>query len=131
VAVRGRRLRGKTLTAIRYAATLVIYVSSTSEIMIRGFADSLGRPMLLLALAVLGALAGIALRVRAFLILGTSFTFVALLAMIRHAQQAIGHVWPWWVFGIALGVAILTLLGLFEKKREAWQRLAQQISEWE
>jgi hypothetical protein len=126
-----QRLKPQTLTAIRYAATLVIYVSSTSEIMIRGFADSLGRPMLLLALAVLGALAGIALRVRAFLILGTSFTFVALLAMIRHAQQAIGHVWPWWVFGIALGVAILTLLGLFEKKREAWQRLAQQISEWE
>ena len=25
------------------------------------------------------------------------------------------HVWPWWVFGISMGVAILFLFGIFEK----------------
>ncbi|HEY2411756.1 MAG TPA: hypothetical protein VGI40_05920 [Pirellulaceae bacterium] len=40
-----------------------------------------------------------------------------LMAMIRHAAQSIEHIWPWWVFGIMLGVAILSLFGLFEEKR--------------
>lgn len=126
-----QQLSPDLLAAIRYAATLVIYVSSTSEIMIGGFAHRLWPPMVLLVLAVFGALMGIALRVRAFLILGTAFTFVALLAMVRHAAQAIGHVWPWWVLGIALGVAILTVLGLFEKKRAAWERAVRELSHWD
>jgi hypothetical protein len=126
-----QRLKPQVLTAIRYAATLVIYVSSTSEILIGGFAQGLWQPMLLLGLAVAGALAGIALRVRAFLVLGSAFTMVALLAMVRHAHREIGHVWPWWVFGISLGVMLLVLMGLFEKKRAALQRLARELSQWD
>jgi hypothetical protein len=126
-----RRLPPDALATIRYAASLVIYVSSTSEIMTRGFAVGLWPPMILLALAVAGALVGIALRVRAFLILGSSFTFVALLAMIRHATQSIDHNWPWWVFGITLGVAILFLFGLFEKKRADVVLLIGRLRQWE
>jgi hypothetical protein len=126
-----RRLPADVLASIRYASTLVIYVSSTSEIMTRGFAAGLVPPMILLGLAVAGALAGIALRVRAFLVLGASFTFVALMAMVRHAAQSIEHVWPWWVFGITMGVAILFLFGLFEKKRTEVVLLISRLRQWE
>jgi hypothetical protein len=125
------RLKPEVLAAIRYAATIVIYVSSTSEIITRGFAAGVVPPMVLLGLAVSGALIGIALRVRAFLILGSSFTLVALVAMVRHAAQAIDHVWPWWVFGIAMGVGILVLFGVFEKKRPELMLLITRLRQWE
>jgi hypothetical protein len=126
-----RRLAPETLAGIRYAATLVIYVSSTSEIFTRGFAVGLYPPMILLGLAVAGALAGIALRVQAFLFLGTTFTLVALLAMVRHAAHALENPWPWWVFGISLGVAVLVLLAVFEKKRAELMLLATRLRQWE
>lgn len=126
-----QRLQPQMLTAIRYAATLVIYVSCTSEIMVGGFAGRLWQPMILLGLAVAGALAGIGLRVRAFLILGSAFTMVALLTMVRQAQREIGHVWPWWVFGISLGVTLLVLMGIFEKKRAALERLTRELAQWD
>jgi hypothetical protein len=125
------RLPPAMLTAIRYAATIVIYVSSTSEIVTRGLAAGIVPPMVLLGLAVAGALVGIAFRVRAFLILGSAFTLVALVAMVRHAAQSIDHVWPWWVFGIALGVAILVLFGIFEKKRAEVMQLIGRLRQWE
>lgn len=129
--VNRHRLTAEMLAGIRYAATIVIYVSSTSEIITRGFAAGLVPPMVLLGLAVAGALAGIALRVRAFLILGSTFTLIALVAMVRHAAQAIDHVWPWWVFGISLGVAILVLFGVFEKKRTEVMLLISRLRQWE
>ncbi|HEX5105514.1 MAG TPA: hypothetical protein VFV87_16965, partial [Pirellulaceae bacterium] len=129
--VNRHRLQPHVLTAIRYAATVVIYVSSTSEIFIRGIGDSLWPPMALLVLAVLGALAGIALRVRAFLFLGAAFTVLALVAMVAHAAQAIDHVWPWWVFGISVGIAILILFGIFEKKRPEVLALISRLKQWE
>jgi hypothetical protein len=126
-----QRLTAETLAAIRYAATLVIYVSSTSEIFIRGFGAGLIPPMVLLGLAVLGAMAGIALRVRAFLLLGSLFTFLALLTMIRHAAQSINNVWPWWVFGIALSVSMFILFGIFEKKKPEVMLLIGRLRQWD
>jgi hypothetical protein len=129
--VNRQRLAPEALAAIRYAATIVIYVSSTSEIFTRGFGSGLIPPMVLLGLAVIGALAGIALRVRAFLFLGSTFTLVALIAMVRHAAQSLEHVWPWWVFGISLGVAVLILFGIFEKKRPEVILLITRLRKWE
>ena len=129
--VNRHRLTPETLAGIRYAATIVIYVSSTSEVFTRGFEVGLWPPMILLGLAVAGALVGIALRVRAFLYLGSTFTLVALITMVRHAAHSIDHVWPWWVFGIALGVAILILFGVFEKKRPEVMVLIGRLRQWE
>jgi hypothetical protein len=129
--VNRRRLAPEMLAAIRYAATIVIYVSSTSEIFTRGFGGGLLPPMVLLGVAVAGALAGIALRVRAFLFLGSTFTLVALLAMIRHAAQAINNIWPWFAFGITLGVAILVLRGVLENKRAEVTALIARLRQWE
>jgi hypothetical protein len=129
--VNRHRLQPEVLTAIRYASTVVIYVSSTSEIFLRGIGDSLWPPMVLLVLAVAGSLAGIALRVRAFLFLGTAFSVLALVAMVAHAARAIEHVWPWWVFGISVGIAILVLFGVFEKKRTEVLLLIGRLKQWE
>lgn len=129
--VNRHRLSSAALAAIRYAASIVIYLSSTSEIFTRAFAAGIWPPMILLGLAVAGAFLGIALRVRAFLWLGTIFTLIALIAMVRHAAQSIGHVWPWWLFGIALGVGILVLFGVFEKKRAEIGLLITRLRQWE
>ncbi len=129
--VNRHRLPAEALTAIRYAATIVIYVSSTSEIVIRGLGVSLLPPMILLALSVVGAFAGIALRVRAFLYLGASFTLLALTSMVWHASRSIEHVWPLWAFGIFLGVGILMLLVLFEKNKAEMHQLIARLRKWE
>jgi hypothetical protein len=125
------RLAPEMLAAVRYGATIVIYLSSTSEMFIRGFGDSLAPPMILLALSVAGFFVGIALRVRAFLFLGMTFTLLALTSMVAHAAQSVNDVWPWWVFGIFLSVAMLVLFGLIEKKREEVTALIARLRKWE
>jgi hypothetical protein len=129
--VNRHRLPAEALAAIRYAATIVIYVSSTSEIVIKGLGTNLLPPMILLGLAVAGAFAGIALRVRAFLYLGTSFTLLALTSMVWHASRSIEHVWPLWAFGIFLGVGILVMLVLFEKNKAEMHQLVARLRQWE
>ncbi|HZN35775.1 MAG TPA: hypothetical protein VFB80_18225, partial [Pirellulaceae bacterium] len=129
--VNRHRLSAEALTAIRYAATIVIYVSSTSEIMLRGLGTDLRPPMILLGLSVAGALAGIALRVRAFLYLGAAFTLLALTSMVWHASRSIEHVWPLWAFGICLGVGLLVMLVLFEKNKAEMHQLVARLRKWE
>jgi hypothetical protein len=129
--VNRHRLPVEALTAIRYAATIVIYISSTSQIFIDGLGQTLLAPMVLLGLSVAGAFAGIALRVRAFLYLGASFTLLALISMVFRASRSIDHNWPLWAFGIFLGVGILVLLVLFEKNKTEMHQLAQRLRQWE
>ena len=105
-----RHLKPAQLAALRYACVLVIYLSSTSEIFLRGVGESLWPPMILAALSVAGVFVGIILQVRAFLYLGTSFVLLSVVSMVWHAQRAIDHVWPWWAFGIGLGICILVHL---------------------
>jgi hypothetical protein len=126
-----RRLSDAQLAATRYASVLVIYLSSTSEMFIRGIGQSLWPPMILAGLSVLGVLLGVALRVRAFLYLGTSFVLLSVVSMIWHASQAIDHVWPWWAFGIGLGICILVLFGFFEKKRPEIMQWIENLRQWE
>ncbi|HEV8001698.1 MAG TPA: hypothetical protein VGP63_17565, partial [Planctomycetaceae bacterium] len=91
------RLDEKVLASVRYFAITLIYVSSTGEMFQHGIGKTLWLPMVLAGLSVLGVLAGIALRVRAFLYLGTSFLLLSIVSMVWHASRSIGHVWPWWV----------------------------------
>jgi len=126
-----RRLPPTALTSIRYACVLLIYVSSTSEIFLRGVATSLWPAMILATLSVAGAFVGMMLRIRAFLYLGASFALISLITMVAHAAQAINHVWPWWAFGVGMGIAILVLFGIFEKQREEVLKLIARLREWE
>ncbi|MEX2026647.1 MAG: hypothetical protein WEH44_05090, partial [Pirellulaceae bacterium] len=125
------RLDPKLLTAVRYAATIVIYLSSTSEIFLHGIGESVWKPIILLTLSLLGALAGVMFRVRAFLYLGTGFTLMALFTMVWHAARAINETWPWWAFGIGVGIAVLAILALFEKKKDDVRALVARLQKWE
>ena len=131
VQINRNRLSDAQLTGIRYLAVMVIYASSTGELFIAGVGESLWLPMMLATLSVAGVLAGIVLRVRAFLYLGSSFLMLSVVSMVWHAARNIGHVWPWWAFGILLGLAILTLFALFEKKRNEMLRVIAELRDWE
>jgi hypothetical protein len=126
-----QRLSDEQVTGLRYLCITVIYVSSTSDMFITGIGESLAMPMILAALSVAGAFAGILLRIRAFLYMGLSFLMLSIISMVWHAARNINHVWPWWAFGIGLGLAILTLLGVFEKKRTEAQVLFERFQQWE
>jgi hypothetical protein len=126
-----RRLTEAQLAAIRYPAITLLYVSSAGEMFLTGIAESFWLPIVLMVLSVLGVLAGIWLRVRAFLYLGTSFLLLSLVSMVWHAAEAIDHIWPWWAFGIGLGLGVLTLFGLFERRRNEMLRLLGELRTWE
>ena len=119
------------LAMIRYICVTIIYLSSTSEIFISGFGEKLWPPMVLAMLAVGGMLAGIMFQIRAFLYLGFVFLLMAMISMVSHAHQRFDHVWPWWAFGIGMGVAILVMFGLFEKRKNDLQAIAGRLKEWD
>lgn len=126
-----QQLAANVVLAGRYTTVLMIYLSSTSEVFLKAFEGSLWQPLLLLVLALIGAGLGIIMRIKAFLYSGTTFTLVALLGMVWHAQQAIGQVWPWWAFGITTGVCMTILLGYFEKNRPRVLAYLEQLKQWE
>jgi hypothetical protein len=126
-----QRFTAGQFATLRYVSVAVIYLSCTSEIFITGLATSLWPPMGLATLAVLGILAGMMLRVRAFLYLGSVFLLLAMITMVAHAQQRLAHVWPWWAFGLVLGSAILVMFGLFEKRRNDMQSILHRLRKWD
>jgi hypothetical protein len=120
------------MTMIRYATLMMIYVSSTSDIFINGVSDSPWLTMILLVLSVIGVLAGLALRIRAFLFLGTAFLLLSLLAIIWTASVTL-NLGLWWllVAGIAFGFLIIISFALFEKKRREILELAERLKQWQ
>ena len=125
------KLGEKQLTAIRYACVMLIYVSSSGEMIMRGVGESLWAPIILLSLSVLGVFAGMIFQVRAFLYLGSSFVLLSIVSMVWYTTKAIQHVWPWWAFGIGLGICILVLFGMFEKNRPAMMKWVEKLRRWE
>jgi hypothetical protein len=87
--------------------------------------------MVLATLAVIGIMAGIMLHVKSFLYFGSLFLLMAMITMVSHAHQRLHHVWPWWAFGIGLGIAILVMFGLFEKRKNDMKAIAQGLREWD
>lgn len=119
------------LVTLRYVCVAMIYVSSTSEIFISGIGEKLWPPMVLASLAVIGIMAGIMLQVKSFLYFGALFLLMAMIAMVSHAHQRLDHVWPWWAFGIGLGLTILVMFGLFEKRKNDMKAIADGLREWD
>jgi hypothetical protein len=119
--------------AIRYFALAVIYISSTADIFIARIEQSLFVPMVLvlLVLAVLGALVGIMLRVRSYLYLGVSFLLVDVCMMIYHATVDLGHAWVLWLSGVLVGTLIIALFAVFEKRRNDLLAALERFKEWE
>jgi hypothetical protein len=124
------RLEPAQSMALRYAGLLMIYLSSTADMFIAGLGRSVVLPIALAVLAVVGVLAGILLRVRAFLFLGVTFLFLDVFSQIWHAAVDRSQTWVWWASGIVLGVAILTLFALFEKRRNDMLKMIEEIKRW-
>jgi hypothetical protein len=124
------RLEASQTLALRYAGLLLIYLSSTADMFIAGLGHSALLPIALAVLSVAGVLLGILLRVRAFLFLGMTFLFLVVFSQIWHAAVDLSQTWLWWASGIVLGVAILTLFALFEKRRNDVLKVIDDIKRW-
>ncbi|WDQ18059.1 hypothetical protein [Rhodopirellula sp. P2] len=125
------RLDAAMGSAIRYACTLVIYLSSTADMLLSEIGRSLWGPVILVLLALTGMALGVVLRVKPFLYLGTIFVFLGVTSMVWHSTQAIDAVWPWWAFGITTGLLLLTGLAMIEKHRPRLNQWANQLASWE
>ncbi len=125
------RLPREQVVAGRYLATSSIYVASTAEVFIQGIAEAPWLPIVLAGLSICGIVAGIALRIRAMLWLGSMFLCVAMFTVIWHAAVDLEQTWVWYVSGIVMGVLILTMFALFEKRREQLKGLVSKLQTWE
>ncbi len=128
--VNRERLPEETAAGLRYLGICMVYVSSTADLFIAGIGNSVVLPVVLAVLAVGGVLAGIVLRVRAFLFPAVSFLLLDVLTMIWHAAVHGHRPWVWWVSGIVLGAAILGLFAVFEKRRNDLLRLIDELKQW-
>jgi len=118
-------------TTLRYLALSVIYVSSTVEFL-RGVDEkSVVLPLVLVGLSVAGVLAGILLRGRSFLYLGVTFLTVVIARMIVYAAFQRDHIWLFWTCCILLGIAILTMFGIFEKRRNDVLAAVERFKQWQ
>jgi hypothetical protein len=126
-----RQLSEPQMTAIRYASSMAIYLSSTADIFLIGVARAPWLPLVLAAFSILGVAAGILLRVRAFLFLGTSFLALALFPIIWYAAVDLEQTWIWFASGIIAGFLVLALVGLFEKKRQNVLAAVERLKQWE
>ncbi|MFM7148776.1 MAG: hypothetical protein ACKO23_02940, partial [Gemmataceae bacterium] len=115
---------------LRYLGITMIYAASTADLFLVGLGNSFWLPTFLAILCIAGILLGISLRVRAFLFLGFSFLLVDILAMVWNAAVNRAHTWVWWASGIVLGLAILILFGIFEKRRKDLQRMMDDLRHW-
>jgi hypothetical protein len=125
------RLDVKTASAVRYASTLVIYISSTADLMLQQIGTNIWGPIVLVSLALAGMASGVVLRVRPFLYLGAMFVFLGVASMVWHAQAAIDAVWPWWVFGITAGILLLVGLMAIEKNKPRLREYANNLATWQ
>lgn len=125
------RIPKEAASWLRYLCMATIFCSSSSEILIQGIGRSLWPPMVLMVLSLLVGFLGIAFQIRSYLYSGLLFTLFAVVAMVAHAQQSVQHTWPWWVLGISLGIGIMVLFGMFERKRDQLMKLSERLKSWQ
>jgi hypothetical protein len=123
------RLTRRQAAGLRYAALTVVYLASTAETFMTGLGGEAWRPLVLVGLSLAGVFAGMLLRIRAFLFLGSAFVGLGVFALVRHAAES--QSWLWYVSGIVLGVLIIALFAVFEKRRAEVLHLLEKLREWE
>lgn len=126
------RLKPEQSGAVRYLALSTIYVASTADVFMSHVDRHISLPLVLvlLALSVVGILSGMLLRIRSFLYLGFTFLLVDLSVMVYHASWDLGHIWVFWSTGIAVGLAILALFAVFEKRRNEMVLALERFKDW-
>lgn len=126
-----RQLSEAQMTSLRYISSMAIYVSSTADVFLNGVAQAPWLPLVLGGLSLAGIAAGILLRVRAFLFLGTAFVGLALFTIIWHAAVDRDQTWIWYVSGLVAGVLIVAGFTLVEKKRQDVLAVLEKIKAWD
>ena len=116
--------------SLRYLGISMIYVSSAADLFIAGVGQSVWLPVILAVLCLAGVLAGVMLRVRAFLYLGIGFLLLDVFSMIWHAAVDRAQTWVWYASGIVLGALILTLFAVLEKRRSDVQEVVGRLRQW-
>ena len=116
--------------ALRYLALCAVYLSSTAEMFLHVAAQGPQLALVLAGLSVAGVMAGILLRVTAFLFTGTAFLLLVVLSMIRYAASDLQQTWVWYAAGIALGALIIATFAVFEKRRNDVMRLLEDMRTW-
>lgn len=111
------RLSSEVSNGMRYAGIAMIYIASAADMFLAGVGNSMWLPVVLAAVCVVGVLAGILLRVRAFIYLGVGFLLLDLFSMIWYAAVDLQQTWVWYASGIVLGVVVLGLFAYLEKRR--------------
>jgi hypothetical protein len=129
--VNRHRLRADVASGLRYLGISLIYVSSAADLFIAGVGQSVWLPIVLAALCLAGVVAGVLLRVRAFLYLGIGFLLLDVFAMIWHAAVDRAQTWVWYASGIVLGVIILAVFAVLEKRRNDVRELVGRLREWD
>jgi hypothetical protein len=125
------RLRADVSAGLRYLGISLIYVASAADLFIAGVGNSVWLPVVLAALCLAGVVAGVLLRVRAFLYLGIGFLLLDVFAMVWHAAVDRAQTWVWYASGIVLGAIILTVFAVVEKRRADVAGLVSRLREWD
>lgn len=125
-----RRLTTTQAAGLRYAALATLYASSAADMYIAGIGQSAVWPLVLMGLSVGGVLLGIVLQVRAFVYLGASFLALVIVSLVWFAAVDLGNTWIWYAAAVALGLALLALFGVFERRRQDLERALREFKQW-
>jgi hypothetical protein len=115
---------------LRYIGAITIYLSSTFDIFLNGLAKEPWLVLVLCGLSIAGMLLGMLMRVRGFLFLGLGFLLLSLTSMVWHAAVNLHQTWTVWLAVVLLGVAVLALFALFERRRAQVQTLLRDLRDW-
>jgi hypothetical protein len=122
------RLDARRSATIRYLSLAVIYVSTVANAVHEHLHPvSLSA---LLILSVLGMLAGMLLRLRSFVLLGVAFCLLSVASMVYYAAFLREQTWVLYGTGIVLGVAIIALFAVFEKRRQHIVAALERFQHW-
>ena len=125
-----RELPGGVAAGMRYMALSFVYLTSSAE-----FLWEIGRtpwmPLALVALAVLGVLAGVFLRIRSFVIVGFTSLALVIVSLIYYAGIDQQHTWVLGVSLLLLGIAIFAFFMVFEKKKPQILETFERFWNWQ
>ena len=117
-------------SGLRYGGLVMLYISSTADVFVAGPGDSAPLLLVLAVLSVVGVLAGILLRIRAYLFLGSGFLTMVVFRMIWHAAVERDQSWVWWACGIVLGVLVLAVFAVLERRGQKVREALERFREW-
>ncbi len=125
-----QRLTPAQSTGLRYLGLSTIYIPSSIQYL-GAIGQSVWLPLVLIGLSLAGVLAGIVLRVRSFLYLGTTFLALVVVTMVRYAAVDLRQTWILYLCCIGLGVAAIALVAFYEKRRQAILEAVKRFRHWQ